>query len=91
MNHRNPKMNVLDNFDMLISFFVKHGTSTKRIASSDLQKHSGLTRRAAQRYMKLLTEMGYFVADDAVPRGYLLSDKAKEIFSQNMNLGEGNE
>ncbi len=84
MSRRAPRMNVLDNFDMLIAFFVKHANSAKRIASSDLQKHSGLTRRASQRYMKLLTEMGYLTADDAVPRGYLLTEKAKQIFSRSV-------
>lgn len=81
MSHGTLKINILDNFDMLVTFFAKHVHSAKRIASTDFQDHSGLSRRASQRYMKLLTEMGYFIADDEVPRGYLLSDKAKKIFS----------
>lgn len=71
---------VMRMFDLIACFISKNLNNTARITSKEFEEYSDLHLRTAQRYMKTMTAMGYLKRDNGMPRGYLITDKAKFVF-----------
>lgn len=76
-NNKPDLVHVFDQATQIIHLSLK---TRARIGSETLTEKLGISKRAAQRYLKKLEKYGYLVGDDAVPKGYLPSDKAKQMF-----------
>ncbi len=67
-------------FDQLATFMNKVSCRTGRISCKDFVQITGLSKRSAQRNLKELEQAGYLSGDDKCPKGYMPTDKAKQIF-----------
>lgn len=67
-------------FDQLATFMNKVSCRTGRISCKDFVQITGLSKRSAQRNLKELEQAGYLSGDDKCPKGYMPTEKAKQIF-----------
>ena len=67
-------------FDQLATFMNQATQKAGRISCRDFVQITGLSKRSAQRNLKELEQAGYLTGDENCPRGYLPTDKAKQIF-----------
>ncbi|MDQ8959587.1 hypothetical protein [Acinetobacter baumannii] len=67
-------------FDQLAKFMSDVTHKTGRISCKDFVQMTGLSERSAQRNLKELELAGYLSSDDKCPKGYIATDKAKQIF-----------
>lgn len=66
-----------DTYAQIISFAVNN---KRRIGANDLIQLVGLSPRSSQRHLSELAEAGWLIKDNCSPKGYVPSDKAKELF-----------
>ena len=64
-------------YAQIISFAVNN---KRRIGTNDLIQLVGLSPRSSQRHLSELAEAGWLIKDNCSPKGYVPSDKAKQLF-----------
>ncbi|MCE6238360.1 hypothetical protein [Acinetobacter pittii] len=67
-------------FDSLVTFMIVVTKETGRKSSQDYERITGVSKRCAQRQLNALVKSGYLISDGSIPRGYMATDKAKQIF-----------
>lgn len=77
MSRKRTHVEHFDMFAQIISFAVNN---KRRIGANDLIQLVGLSLRSSQRHLSDLTEAGWLIKDNCSPRGYMPSDKAKQLF-----------
>lgn len=78
MKNLNHKLSfAFDCFAQIIGNSIK---SNVRVGSKEVAGQLNIKLRTAQRYLSQLEQIGYLVGDDANPRGYRPTEKAKKLF-----------
>lgn len=71
------KMDVIDRSISVLNNITSH---PGRFSVRDCMNVTGLKKRAAQRYMSELEQLGYVIGDSETPRGYKATEKTKSVF-----------
>lgn len=70
----------VNSFDRYVQIISSAASNKRRIGSKEVSELLGVHRRSAQRCLIQLEDYGYLISDGECPTGYVLTEKAKEIF-----------
>ena len=80
MKNLNHKLTFVFAFDCFVQIIGNSTKSNLRVGSKEVAEQLNIKLRTAQRYLSQLEQIGYLVGDDAIPRGYRPTEKAKKLF-----------